>query len=396
MAEFKKNKIQGFWNTLFRSFAMGSKHAFSFNYWKSLPKKFIDACTVINFLYSIKVAIACILGYVAAELMDLDHSLWAPLATLMVMQIHMSTSLELSLLRLFGTIVGVVFGLSLTFLVPPNLGGKILAIAIAVPVCAFLELWEERFKSAGVTAVFILLLGHTEDENTLFFGLNRVLEVGIGSLSALLVSILLWPASAASVVEKNSKSQFADVANIIKSMTDDLLKGERKVSHRYMFRLLNKISNNTQKFYQVRNYELAHIYREYPLLPHSVRLLDELRMHISTMMDSLEVEDTAVNESEAAKIIKEVSDALIKTLNWIGSPSGEAPKPLRILVEDRAVRFATVRNVGFFRECQIHKVMALFEFYNGLSHAAQAVSILQERIIKEQSSKNNKQKNSQS
>ncbi len=380
MAHLRKNKENGFWNTLFRSFMLGSKHAFSFSSWRSLPQKFVQASTPKNFLYSIKVAIACILSYSTAELLQLEYSLWAPLATLMVMQVHMSTSLELSLLRLFGTLVGVVLGLSLASIVPPDLQGRVIALAIAVPICAFLELWEERFRTAGVTAVFVLLLGHAEEENVWLFGLNRVLELGIGSVMALLVSMLLWPASAAAEVQKSAQQQFIDVSDIIANMTHDFLHQEHKVSQRRMFRLLNKISNNTQKFYRVRNYELAHIYREYPLLPHSVRLLDELRMYISTMMDSLEMEDEACVPSEVAKIIEEVSTALTTTLLWLANPQGTEPKPLRPLVEDRAIRFATVRDEGMFRTYKADKVVALFSFYNGLSHAAQGVALLQDRV----------------
>ncbi len=384
MPKNKKNKEQGFWNTLFFSFALGSKVAFSFSYWKSLPAKFVTAFTKINVLYSIKVGIACILSYATAEILNLEYSLWAPLATIMVMQVNMSTSLELSLLRLFGTMVGVLFGLTLASIVPPTLEGRLLALAIVVPTFAFMELWEERFKTAGVTAVFVLLLGHTEDENVWLFGFNRVLEIGIGSFMALMVSILLWPASAAAEVEKTAKHQFIDVANIIKKMSQDFLQHQHKVSHRSVFRLLNKISNNTQKFYQVRQYELAHIYREYPLLPSCVRLLDELRMYISTMMESLEMEERGKVTTEVSKIIEEVSDALITTLLWLADTQADSPKPLRPLIEDRAIRFATIREEGMFRTYNVNKVVALFSFYNGLHHAALGVAMLQERILESQ------------
>ncbi len=381
MVGHKKNKEHGFWNTLFRSFALGSKLAFSFRYWKSLPHKFMEALTPINFLYSIKVAIACVLSYAVAELLGLEYSLWAPLATLMVMQVHMSTSLELTLLRLFGTLVGVIFGLSLAAIVPPTLEGRLIALAIVVPICAFMELWEERFKTAGVTAVFVLLLGHNEEKNVVIFGLQRLLELGLGSVMALLVSMLLWPASAATEVQKIAKEQFMAVADMIEKMTSGFLQHENEVSHRNMFQLLNQISNNTQKFYQIRKYELAHIYREYPLLPHSVRLLDELRMYISTMMDSMETADDADITPDMKHIIEEVTCALVITLRWLSDPQNPPPKPLRPLVEDRAIRFATVRNAGMFRSYKIDEVVAVFSFYNGLTHAAQGVALLQERIL---------------
>ncbi len=377
----RKRKAHSFLGTWFRSFFMGSWHAFSFNSWHSLPEKFVKASSKKNFLYSIKVTIACILAYSCAEFLQLEYSLWAPLATLMVMQIHMSTSLEMSLLRLFGTIFGAVLGLTFSVLMPHTLEGRILGIAIVVPICAFLELWEERFRSAGVTAVFVLLLGYEEDSGIFLFALNRVLEMGIGSISALVVSALLWPASAAAEVQKITRQQFSLTADLIQKMTHDILHQERKVSQRAMFRLLNQISNNTQQFYKVRNYELAHIYREYPLLPHSVRLLDELRMYISTMMDALDTEGGVEVSVEIGKIIAEVAEALEVTLRWMADPSQEVPRPLHPLVEDRAIRFATVREEGMFREYEAEKIVALFSFYNGLNHTAQAVAIFQERLM---------------
>ncbi len=383
----KSKRKESFFSAWFRSFFMGSSHAFSFNSWHTLPEKFTKASTKQNFLYSIKVTIACILAYTTAELLHLEYSLWAPLATLMVMQIHMSSSLELSLLRLFGTLFGAAIGLACSVLMPATLEGRIIGIAIVVPICAFLELWEERFRSAGVTAVFVLLLGHTQDSGIVLFALNRVFEMFIGSISALLVSALLWPASAAAEVRKTTHEQFALTAELIQKLTHDILFQERKVSQRAMFRLLNKISNNTQQFYRVRNYELAHIYREYPLLPNSVRLLDELRMYISTMMDALETEDGVEVTEEIGKIIEEVSEALTVTLYWMADPSQPPSRPLRPLVEDRAIRFATVREEGLFRKYEAEKIVALFSFYHGLHNAAQAVALFQERLMAAQEEK---------
>ncbi len=381
-----KRKAQGFWSTWIRSFFMGSSRAFSFNSWHSLPDKFVKASTKRNFRHSIKVTVACILGYTCAELLGLEYSLWAPLATLLVMQIHMSASLEVSLLRLFGTLFGASLGLAFSVLMPPTLEGRIMGLAIVVPICAFMELWEERFRSAGVTAVFVLLLGYAHESGTVIFALYRVLEMAIGSISALLVSSLLWPASAAREVQKATRDQFAQVANIIEKMTHDIVHREHKVSQRSLFKLLNQISNNTQRFYKVRNYELAHIYREYPLLPHSVRLLDEVRMYLSTMMDAIETEGGIEMSEDIYKIIVEVAEALNVTLRWFVDPSQEAPRPLHPLVEDRAIRFATVRDEGMFRTYEAEKIVALFSFYNGLNHMAQAVAIYQERLMQAEKS----------
>ncbi len=360
---------------------MGSSHFFNSNSWQSLPKKFEQASTKRNYLYSIKVTIACILAYATAELLQLEYSLWAPLATLMVMQVHTSSSLELSLLRLFGTVFGASLGLIFSVLMPHTIEGRILGIAIVVPICAFIELWEERFRTAGMTAVFVLLLGYTQESGIFIFALNRIFEVVIGSVSALLVSVLLWPASAAGEVLKTSQAQFTMVADFIDQMTHEALHKEQKVSQRAMFRLLNKISNNTQQFYRVRNYELAHIYRDYPLLPHSVRLLDDLRIYIAAMMDALEEEEGIEISEEVAKIIEEVSQALTRTLRWMADTSQNPPLPLEPLVEDRAIRFSTVREEGMFRKYEADNIVALFSFYNGLNHAAQAVALFQKRII---------------
>ncbi len=381
MPEHKKIKTHGAWNTLLRSFALGPKLAFSFSYWKSLPHKFVEASTKINFIYSLKVGLACILAYAFAELLGFQYSLWAPLATLMVMQVNMSTSLELTVLRLFGTVIGVILGLTLAIVMPPTLEGRLMALAVAVPICAFMELWDERFKTAGVTAVFVLLLGHNEERKVLFFGLQRVMELGIGFVTALLVSMLILPTSAASGVNKVTKKQFADVADIIKKLSAYFLHHKHDISPRVLFTLLNEISNNTQKFYRIRKYELAHIYREYPLLPHSVRLIDELRMCLSTMFDSLDTADSTTTAPEAVKIIEEVTQALTATLLWLADTEKPAPKPLRPLIEDRAIRFASVHEAGMFRGNKTEEVIALFSFYNGLNHAAQGVALLQERIL---------------
>ncbi len=377
----KGKKVFDSWQ---RSLVMGARNSMSLHSWRNLRKNFKKALTKKNFLYSIKAGIAASISYVWAECMNMDYSLWAPLSTLMVMQMHISASLEVGVFKCIGTIVGAILGLIVSICLPHTIEGRALGLCIVVPLGIFLERWEARFQMAGVTAVLVLILGHTLDSGAIMFALNRVLEMGIGIVCALSVSLLLWPTSAAGEVQATVHKQFLQTAAHIEKMTAIFLDGHKTLSPRDFNDFLKEIGDNSQRFYRVRKYELIHIYREYPLLAHKIRLMLELRTYVMAMADSLSVARNQVVEEHLTEIVTDLAKATAATLQWFTEKNMQnPPEALLPLIQAESSHFATARAEGQFRHYTHDEVVQLFAFYNGLNHVARAVSNLQERLIHE-------------
>ncbi len=377
-------KKQSFLKSWWDSFALGTRSSMHIHSRSHATKIFKKTITKKNILYSIKSGLAASLAYICAELMHMEFSFWAPLSTLMVMQMHTSASLEVGLVRFFGTFVGALFGLIVSLLLPHSIEGRVIGLCIVVPLSIFLERFDERFQMTGVTAVLVLLLGHTLDSGAIMFALHRVVEMGIGIVCALIVSLFLWPTSAAAEVQAAVHGQFVQTAHHIEKMTVAFLEGQQSLSPLVLEDFFREIGDNSQRFYRVRKYELAHIYREYSLLAHHIRLMIELKTYLSAMMDCLDLVRQSKVDAETTQIITDLAHETAKTLRWFADPAkGVSPKPLLPLILAEDVHFATARAEGQFRHYSHAEVVQIFAFYNGLTHVARAVSNLQERMLHE-------------
>ena len=378
MPQSNKEHLLSSWQ---RSLLTGLWRLLGLRSWLSLPRNFRKAATRENLLYSLKVGMAAVMAYMWALWANMQFSLWAPMSAIIVMQVHVSASLEVSLMRFVGTTAGAALGLAVALLLPDTLWGHTLALLMVVPVCAFLELWEQRFRMAGMTAVLVILLGRSVEVGVAGFAADRVLEMGIGIVSALVVSALFWPASATSQVQAAVRSQFRESADMLGKMTTAFLHGQQAVSPRLLDHLLNGIAANTQEFERVRNYELFHIHREYPHLAACIRLMDEMRTYMAAMLDALNNDAGPAVELEIAKELQELSDATVQGLLWLATRQQGMPQDLRPTIDAGTVRFNAVRSQGLFRNYDDVKVMQVFAFYNSLCHLAQAVSMLQDRMV---------------
>lgn len=366
-----------------RSLTTGLWRLLGMRSWISLPRNFCKAATQQNLRYCLKVGIAAVLAYMWALWADMHFSIWAPMSAIIVMQVHVSASLEISLMRLVGTSAGAALGLGAALLLPDTLWGLAAGLLLVTSLSAFLELWEQRFRMAGMTAVLVLLLGRTVDVGAGTFAVDRVLEMGMGIVSALVVSALLWPASATSQIQAAVRGQLQEASEVLAKMTEAFLNRQQSVSPRLLDHLLNSISANTQEFERVRNYELYHIHREYPHLGACMRLMDEMRTYLAAMLDALNNDAGPGVELEMTQELRELSGATVQGLRWLAKREKDMPQDLQPTIDAGTVRFAVVRTQGLFRNYDDAKVMQIFAFYNALCHVAQAVSLMQERLGQE-------------
>jgi uncharacterized membrane protein YccC len=164
------------------------------NFWRSLTGELREHRAQLRFC--LRITIAALLALGLAQFGDFPlHGLWAVLTAIVVTQISVGASLQATTEYVVGTICGAIYASIVVVLLPhqswPALTGVMI---ITIAPLAFAAAFDAKFRVAPFTAVLVLFISNEFHQNPLEAGEYRVLEVLIGGVSAILVSVLILPA----------------------------------------------------------------------------------------------------------------------------------------------------------------------------------------------------------
>src|SRR5882724_3624871 len=110
--------------------------------------------------HGLRIAIAGILSFVAAQSLGLPQGYWAVFTAVLVVQGSVGGSWKASIDRLFGTLLGAIWGAAIATLIPhENVWMLGTALTISLTPLALLAAFKPSYRVAPITAV-ILLLGN--------------------------------------------------------------------------------------------------------------------------------------------------------------------------------------------------------------------------------------------
>lgn len=123
-------------------------------------------------------AIATVLSYIVARLFRLPEAYWAPMSTLIVMQLTLSAALPIAVQYIAGTAGGAAVGAA----IDAYRHGSMLAFAAAIVfvgvLCVLLRVERSAFRYAGITLVIVMLVPRSTSGRLV--ALHRFFEVSIG------------------------------------------------------------------------------------------------------------------------------------------------------------------------------------------------------------------------
>jgi uncharacterized membrane protein YccC len=136
-------------------------------------------------------------GLAAAQLLELPLALWTVLTAVILTQISVGGTLKATLDYVAGTVGGAIYAGAIGALIPHSdeiavLGG----LAIAVGPAALLAATNPRFRAAPFTAVMVFFAPTITHTGPLASAFERVVEVAVGAVVGLIVSVLVLPARA--------------------------------------------------------------------------------------------------------------------------------------------------------------------------------------------------------
>jgi len=153
-------------------------------------------------LLCLRVTIAAIVSYLLAQLLAVPLAgLWAVLTSVVVTQMSLGGSLKAALEYAVGTLGGAIYAGAIGALIPHNTElTLLLVLALAVAPLALLAAVNPNFRVGPFTAVLVVVgtsATHIDPVGSAFY---RVLEVALGGGTGLLVSLLVLPSRAQSLL----------------------------------------------------------------------------------------------------------------------------------------------------------------------------------------------------
>jgi uncharacterized membrane protein YgaE (UPF0421/DUF939 family) len=142
---------------------------------------------------SIRAGVAAILALVAAQLLHLQHPLYAMISAVVITDLDATQTPKLALPRLAGTLIGSALGAAINTLLLPSLWTIAPGIMIAMFVSHLISMPAARV--AGYVCGIVLL---DHGDSPWLYALFRMVETALGIAAAMCVSIvpkLLRPAA---------------------------------------------------------------------------------------------------------------------------------------------------------------------------------------------------------
>ncbi len=149
-------------------------------------------------LLSLRILVASLLTFGIAHVLGLAQSYWAVLTAVIVMQASVGGAIQATVERLLGSLGGAVWGVAVCLTVPHGeFTGLALALALAVAPLAVATAFNPAWRIAPVTAIILLLTPTSQAQGPVAAAVQRMMEVGLGSVVAVIVALLLAPRRAA-------------------------------------------------------------------------------------------------------------------------------------------------------------------------------------------------------
>ena len=139
--------------------------------------------------YVVLSALAAVVSYLIARLFRLPEAYWAPMSTLIVMKLTLSSALPIAVQYVVGTAVGAAVGAGTDIYFHASVCSFGAAVVVVGLLCVALRVTRSAVRYASITLVIVMLVPRSTSGRLV--ALHRFFEVSIG-LAVGLVLFALW------------------------------------------------------------------------------------------------------------------------------------------------------------------------------------------------------------
>ncbi len=328
---------------------------------------------------AIKTGIAGVVSLILAELFHLREGYWAVISAVIVMQSSIGAAIGAAWSRMAGTAIGAFTGALFAVLLGANAPSFGLAVTIAVLVCAYLGLLDS-YRLASATVAIVMLFGR--QEVTWIIALHRFLEVSLGVVVALMVTVFIWPSRA----RKNLHYGIADTFDLLQSLylaaVSRYMDGIEKPLEELRTRVAAVVQSNENLLKQTM-YEPR-------LGPEHKELLMLLQEHAHRILHAIDALEPAVRDSagdtlyrkfdpELGELVKLLGKAMKRladeVLTWRFSLPGDE---LTLAISAREVKAAGVRKARLTAVHDLDEILHFYSFFHSLRNLARELDMARE------------------
>ncbi|HEX4179211.1 MAG TPA: FUSC family protein [Caulobacteraceae bacterium] len=152
---------------------------------------------------ALRITLASLATFAVGRLLGLAQAYWAVLTAVIVTQASIGGSLKASRDRFIGSLGGAAWGVAVSLSLPhTGIWWLAAALTVAVGPLAVITAINPAYRIASVTAIIILLTPTSQSAGPLAAAISRLLEIGLGSVIALAVTLTVLPERAHGIVSR--------------------------------------------------------------------------------------------------------------------------------------------------------------------------------------------------
>ena len=171
----------------------------------------------------LRTTLAGLITFTLAHVLELPQAIWAVLTSVLIMQASVGGSLQASLDRMLGTVAGAIWGVSMTLAIPHREALALgLPLAVALAPMALLAALKPNYRVAPVTAIIVLLSTTGAQLGPVHYAVDRVLEIGLGCLVGIAVSLLVLPARAHGLLTEAAVEVILALRDLLELLLQDM------------------------------------------------------------------------------------------------------------------------------------------------------------------------------
>lgn len=158
--------------------------------------------------YALRLIVAAMLAYAASRAIGFEHGYSAVFSAIIVTRPYAQGAIRAGLLRLLATLSGIAMAFVAVWLKHTGLNDYELLLTALVPL-SVLAAWDPSYRTALISA--LILLSASTGSPDLKIAAVRALDVGLGAVIGIVVSMLVLPQRHDHVVGRKARRVVADM-----------------------------------------------------------------------------------------------------------------------------------------------------------------------------------------
>lgn len=261
-----------------------------------------------HFRHAIRVTLAMMIGYIISLLYPLGHGYWILLTIVTILKPAYSITRQRNIHRLVGTLAGGALSFGVLYLIKDNTAIFVIMLVAMILAYSYLKL-NYLIGSAGIT-IYVVLSFHFMNPSGLTDVLqDRIIDTGIGSLIAWLVSSFVLPLWEHEQIDtyiqqaiRASRNYFDVVASFFTGQTPE--NRNYRLARKEAFVALANMSDHFQRM-------LSEPRNKQPGLPHYHQFVATshlLNSHIASLSYYAQRSSAQYASPDFAPLVKQVDD----------------------------------------------------------------------------------------